>query len=541
MKKVWFLVPLYLFPIVYLFVLAGSFHSLLRATLLHYVIFIIFGIFLSFLLVKATKNIKNQETKKIIFVTISGLIILYALFLLLMTMSRFVNFVSEAIDVEYYHFTIWQLANFKTPLIWEGSNIPVWSQHFEPILFFLVPIYWIIKSTTLLMAIQALIVISGAIPIYLSAKEYLKSRFLGLGLAFAYLSFGGLQFGFAYGFHPIMFFPTIFIWAYYFYIRKNLKLYYIFIVLSLFVKEEAAFIVLFWSIYLLIFKRDRQIAIISGVLSIIWYLLCFNIIFPHYNNGNGFVYWGQYNQQEGTGIAGVVKFAFLKPFDFIATLFSPGYKIDMMLATFGSFSFLLFLHPPSLLIIIPSLAEKLLSSGIAGANGTHYSAAITGVTVVATIESIAYIIKSKYLHNIIIDRKRFLGFLIFFLAFSSTVFFGYIGYSPLPSSRNSIYEAGLTNDNENLLLQIIGSIPETASVSAQYQIAPHINKPLDKIKSGPTENEKSDYVIVDTQLHPVLTTGKELNNRLEELNNNKDYEIIINSLGIVVYKSVNYK
>ncbi len=249
---------LFLAPFVYFIVLWNSQSSVLYNRPLNYSIFIIFGLLLSFFVAKKIINKTSTELTRVLIIFLKILVITYAVFILLMTFSRYVNFISEAIDVSYYHYTIWQMSEFKIPYIWEGSGIPVWSQHFEPILIFFIPIYLIIKSTTLLIMAQAVIVISGAIPIYLTVRDYLKSKFIGIGLAFAYLSFGGLQFGIAYGFHPIMLFPTIFLWTYYFYQRRNTKLYLLFIVLSLFVKEEVAFILFFWSIYLIFIKKDKN-------------------------------------------------------------------------------------------------------------------------------------------------------------------------------------------------------------------------------------------------------------------------------------------
>lgn len=532
---------LFLTPLAYYIVLLNSRSPVLYNRPFNYSIFIIFGLLLSFFITKKIKNKISPETNRVLIISLKILIIAYALFLLLMTCSRYLNFISEAIDVSYYHYTIWQLSEFKIPYIWEGSTIPVWSQHFEPILIFFIPIYWFIKSTTLLMFLQALTVISGAIPIYLTVRDYLKSKLIGISLAFTYLSFGGLQFGIAYGFHPIMLFPAIFLWSYYFYQKKNTKLYLIFVILSLFVKEEVAFILFSWSIYLIFIKRDKKLGSISAILALLWYFLCFNIVFPYFNKGAGFGYWGQYDQAGGEGLMGIIKPALSNPFKFLLTLINQDYKVNMLIETFGHFSFLLIFFPPALIIILPSLLEKLLSSNIAGANGAHYSAAITGVTVIATIESLSFILKRRTILNKIGDPKLFLGSFIIFLAFSSNIFYGYRGYSLIPPVHGTIYETGLTTENDALLRQVLTSIPQHASVSAQYQIAPHIQKPIDKIRHGPSGHEDTDFVIIDTQLLPVLATAEQLNKNIDILQKDQRYKMAINSYGVVVFRKTSFK
>lgn len=544
-KKYITIVALFLFisfPFIYFYQLIKSHNSLLLNPTTAYPLMTVLGLFLAFFTDKSLRDKMQTDTKNMLFVMFAVCIWIYAAFLLLMTWSRYVNFVSEAIDVHYFHQTIWQLSEFKIPYIWRLDQIEfaVWSQHFSPILVFLAPIYWFVKDAGSLMFIQAVVVISGAYPIYLIAKHHFKSRSIGLALGFAYLAFGGLQFGIAYGFHEIMLFPTLFLWTYYFYLRRKIKSYFLFVVLCLFVKEEVAFIMIFWSLYLLLVKKDKFIGISTGMLGLLWYFLCFNIIFPYFNKG-GYGYWGQYQQEGGLGLVGITKFALFKPLDFLQTLVTPTEKIYTILQTFGSFSFLLFLFLPSFIIVIPSLMQKLLSSNIAMVSGAHYSAAITAVVIVATFEAFSRFYKYKFIQKMIHDKSIFFSALIFYLALFSNVFYGYRGYSLLPFVHNSIYERGLSENNSLLLNKIIQSIPDKATVSSQYQITPHLRKHYKKITNWPTKNPTEDFIIIDTELLPVLTDSKELNWQLDKMAANTDYVVAVSNAGIAVYRKKSFK
>ena len=485
----------------------------------------------------------HVQSKQLLLKTATFCIVLYTIYLLFITWYMYANFFSQGTDLEYFHQTIWQLSEFKIPYIW-GLNTPfypVWSQHFSPFLAILVPFFWISHSAGLLLMEQALAVITGAIPIYFIAKRFLHSRGMGLALAFAYLSFGGLQFGMEYGFHEIMFFPALFLWAYYFYLSKKIKLYFLFILLSLFVKEEVAFIVFFWGMYLLIFRKDRIWGSITAALGVLWYVVCFNIIFPYFNQGKGFGYWGQYAQSGSSGISGILQAILLKPLSFFQTLVTPGIKIEMMLDTFGQFSFLLLLFPPAFLIIFPSLMEKLLSSNVAMGNGAHYSAAICAVTVVATIEALPHIYKYKFINKYIHNKNIFFTTLIFYSAFSSSTFFCFPAYSLIPFHPNYMLDFTITADNESLLTQIMKTIPQDATVSANAPLPPHFNKYYKAITVWPGMTVKEDFVIIDTQFHPVYGfTGKEYNDALNRLNTNKNYQIAFANDGILVYRRKSY-
>lgn len=532
------------FPFFYFSLLMANHLPLISTPETIFPVIVIVGLCFALYIEKKVKPTLSQEKKHLIFLFSATCLFLYASFLLLMTWSRYAGFVSESIDVVYFHQTIWQLSEFKIPYLWNLNQpqFPIWSQHFSPILMFLAPFYWVDHSEGLLMMLQAVAAIAGAIPIYLIAKQLLKTRSIGLAMSFAYLAFGGLQYGFGYGFHEILFFPVLFLWAYYFYLHKKTKLYILFIILSLFVKEEVAFITLFWGIYLFLFKRDKIIGTITAALGICWYFLCFNIIFPYFNHGGSFGYWGQYATDGSSGFLGVVKSTLFKPLSFLQTLVTPEIKIQMMLETFGQFSFILFLFPPALLIVFPSLMEKLLSSSIAMANGAHYSAAIAAVTVVATFEALPRIYGYKFVTRYIHNKNAFFAALIFYCALFSMVFFGFNGYSLIPSVHNSIYERGLTDANYQLLTQVINNIPANATVSAQYQIAPHLNKYYKDLTIWPTMTGTEDFVIVDEQLPLVLGgTPQQYEAALGKLVKNKNYQLVVANSEIYVFRKKSFE
>jgi len=527
------------FPFLYFYLRIWHRHSIFTNELFTYLIIAVLGILFSLFIARQLHNKTGDESRNGLLLIFAGMIIFYSLFLFLIIVSNYNRMVSQSIDVQHYHVQLWKLSEFTIP----SYN---WSQHFEPILFFITPIYWLIKSAGILMIIQAIVFISGVIPIYLTGKKHLHSRLIGLSLAFSYLAFGGTQFGIAYGFHPIMFFPTIFLWMYYFYTQKRIKLYLLFVVLSLFVKEEVSFIMIFWGIYLFFFKKDKTLGLATSVLGVFWYVLCFSIIFPKFNPG-GFGYWGQYTQTNGTGILGIIMHAVSNPLNFLKTLITPSFKIDTFFQSFGSFGFLLFLFPPSFIIVLPSLLEKLLSSNIAAMNGTHYSSALTGATLIATIEAIDKISRKKYLTKLTGNIHLFIGVLVFYLALFFNMLYGYYAFSFIPNAHRTGYPVGNVSvepSDQNLLLlsRVIDAIPKQASVSAQYQIVPHIHKSFTLVDNIPHEPENADYVLVDTQLPPpVLTDTKIINKYLESLDQNKNYQLVVNNLGIVLFKKINTK
>jgi uncharacterized membrane protein len=491
-----------------------------------YLLFMFVGVVYSMIVTKYIfdRNLISLDYKKILLIIFKITIILYASFLLLNTVSRFSIYRSEAIDVVFFRQEIWQLSVFEIPRY-------AWSQHFSPILILLVPLFWIIKSGAFLMFTQASFVISGSIPLYLICKEKLRSQFLGLAIVLSYLAFGGLQFGYAYGFHEILFFTPLFFWTYYFFIKKHIKIYFLFILLCLAVKEEVSFIVIFWGLYL-IYKKYYRYALGTILLGILWYILCFSVIFPHFNQGGGFGYWGQYSNIQNNGVFGIISFAFLHPFNFIKTLLNPKYKIDTIFHSFGNFSFISFLYPPSLIVVLPSLMEKLLSNDIAAKNGFHYSAAICAVVLISVIESISSIQRKAIFEKLIKNINVFIGIIIIYVSISANVLYGYHPISPLFLGK----EPGLSASQVDFLNHVIDSIPFDTNIASQYYIRSHIDRPYWQIEEGPKENETADYVIINTDLPLIMSEQQHFENNLNKLIKDKKYEIVINNYGTVLFK-----
>jgi len=492
---------------------------------LYYFLFMAMAIAFSTIVTKffldRNKIANDKKALSLLFLKVT--VILYGIFLIITSTSRFISYKSEAIDVMFFKQEIWMLSSFSVPAF-------AWSQHFSPILIAFVPIFWLMKSSAMLLFLQATFVVSGAIPLYLAAKEKLQSKFLGFALAIAYLTFGGLQFGYAYGFHEIMLFPQLFFWAYYFLSKKRIKLYFLFVVLCLFVKEEVSFIMIFWGLYLL-YKKNYRIAFGTIGLGIVWYLICFYLIFPHFNNGGGYGYWGQYPNAD-KGIFGIIIFVFSHPLEFLKTLITPHYKLDTVFHSFGNFSFLSFLYPQSLLMVIPSLFQKLLSSDIAAKNGFHYSAAITAVIVVSVIESINSLQKKKFLAKFITHKNAFLGIIIIYVACSANTLYGYHQLSPLLIGK----EGGLSDQQVLVLNNTLDAIPPDATVAAQYYIRSHINKPYWQTYDIMQKDVATDYIIFNISLPLVLSERGNLEKFVENLSKEGKYSVVVNAYGTVLFQ-----
>jgi len=206
------------------------------------------------------------------------------LFSLLRTAQHF-SFNTNACDLSLYDYAI------SSTLKGQIMTVPFqgWSSylaiHFAPILFFLIPFYLILQGPLFLLYIQVLAVGLAAIPLYLLAKEKLAGKYPASVVAVSYLLFRPLLNGLMYDFHPEMFFPLlIFSGHYYLTIRKNNFIFFLFILLALFIKEDFAIYVFFYCLWLLRSPEHRKIGIRAAIASVIYITLAFAFFIPHFRN-----------------------------------------------------------------------------------------------------------------------------------------------------------------------------------------------------------------------------------------------------------------
>lgn len=424
-------------------------------------------------------------------------LILYASVLVVRAVFLYRNYFPY-IDLTYYESAVSQFSRFQLARIWDAGS-PIWSQHFDPMLFLLVPWYWIgLGGSMTLVIVQAVAAILAAIPLYGIVVRRLKGNsVVGLAICALYLMFGGLQSSIFYGFHPITFFPLLFLSAVYWYERKRMGWYTVFLLLSLFVKEEISFVVIAWGLWLIIGRKDKWVGGLSILLGVLWYFVSFGVI-AHFHNG-GYEYWGQFGSGSGSGVFGIISFALMHPIQFVRQLFDSENKLPMLIEVFGSFGLLPFLAPLSFIILVPSLLLKLLSHDIAMLDSFHYSIEIAPLLAISAIEGVRRVSWNTTL-------MRMIPIYIVSVAVLANMYYGFAFYYKNYAMRIGAIDVSdfIVTKHSKTLDTAVASIPISASVSCEYAICAHITRPLGDKLPVP-HGEGLEYVIVDTTLPYTLT------------------------------------
>ena len=180
-----------------------------------------------------------------------------AMFIALYTCARYNNYTSPNYDFGIFcNMFSSMVRDFTQTVSCErDAIIQHFAVHFSPIYYLMLPFYFVFRSPLTLQILQAVIVGSGVIPLYLIARRRKLSPALGAALCFAYALYPALIGGCSYDMHENCFLAPLLLWLFYCAECNGTKrriLTALFAVLTLAVKEDAAVYVAFFGIYKLI-------------------------------------------------------------------------------------------------------------------------------------------------------------------------------------------------------------------------------------------------------------------------------------------------
>ena len=135
-----------------------------------------------------------------------------------------------------------------------GSYLTHFAVHFSPILYLLMPFCMIFEPTAVLVVAQIVLVLLGVFPIFLICREVKLSNIKTTVISLLYLFFPVMSSGSFYDFHENAFLAPLILWTLYFSHKKkwyHTLLMFVFALLVLAVKEDAAIYVAFIALYVM--------------------------------------------------------------------------------------------------------------------------------------------------------------------------------------------------------------------------------------------------------------------------------------------------
>jgi uncharacterized membrane protein len=391
----------------------------------------------------------------------------YAALFATLGLLKYANFRSSNIDNAIFGQVIWLMSRFKAPVSTiRGLNI--FGDHMEPILIFLTPLYWIKANVPGLITVQAISLSLGALPIYLLARDKLRSRPVAVGVVVAYFLYPALQHLTLGDFHPEALGLAFLLFAFLAADRRRFGWFYFCCVGAALCKEDMILAVLVLGI-LVYFLYDKRAGKIVAIASLLYFVVAVVFLIPHFAPA-GYQYSGRLGQFGKTPTEALKNMFFhpLRTFNILATRQNLRYILDLLLPV----AFLAVLAPAYLLPALPAFVINIISN-FSPQHSIYfqYTAAIIPFVFIATIFGLRRIMNWAQGAE---ARARVVGAVTVILLLCAVGTNVYYGPSPISESwRTALY----TSDaHVKSIRKGVSLIPKGAPTSAQVYMLAHLSE-----------------------------------------------------------------
>jgi uncharacterized membrane protein len=498
-------------------------------------------------------------------IMVLAVIAAYFAFFGALSLLRIHNFRASGVDAAIFDQVLWLMSKLKgaTSTI-RGMNI--FGDHMAPVLFFLVPLYWVKANLTGVLLLQTAALALGALPLYLIARDRLDSRWVALFIAGAYLAYPALEHMNLFDFHPETLAVCFLLFAVLAIERKRFVWFYVLCLGALICKEDMALAVFLLGL-VVYFKYDKRAGKIVAVGSAVYFLVAIFLVIPKLGP-EGFQYSGRL-QAFGKSPWEAAKNMIFHPrhtFDVVATRQNLRYIFDLLIPV----AFLCLISPVFLIPALPAFFINIISDF----PGQHtilfqYTAALIPFIFVAVIFALR---KFKNWGEGAFRPRLVVAGVTFVLAASALAGNFYLSPSPLSAIwKSSDYRSDAHID---VIREGLQTIPPDAPVSAQIYLIPHLSE-REKIYMFPQpfidlvdpayfkslqEDERKymwpdiykrlepgvdkakypvprvDYVALDRGVDPWPLTRDEYNRIVDRLLSDPDFVRVFDKQGVLVLK-----
>jgi uncharacterized membrane protein len=448
-----------------------------------------------------TNDISRQRYSRLAQGLAWTLIVLYILLFASLSMRQHEAFQTASLDLGNYDQAVWNTIHGR-PLRYtnvEGLTIRL-AQHVEPILLPISLFYLIYSSPKTLLVIQTIVIAIGAWPLYLLAREKLQSEFAGVVFAAAYLLSPALEAANLFHFHAVSLAPTFLLWAFYFLEKEKAPWFIAFSVLAMSCKEEIPLLIAMMGLYAFFLRRKRKLGAAMIITAVIWFSIAVYIVIPWANPQGKSQYLAYYKEWGDDPLEIALTVIRQRAW----WLFFNKGNFDYLFRLLLPLAFLPLFYLPILLIALPSLAINLLSSDISmhQLERYHYAAPIVPFVILAAIWGIGFLIQR--LEKRMPKGPASLSYLLPGLVLVCSLgYHHYRGFSPLSAQ----FQWPVVTGHHRLAQKFIDMIPPTASLSAQFNLNPHLSQ-RENIYVYPNTKD-TEYVFLDISHLVTERTNKD--------------------------------
>jgi len=191
---------------------------------------------------------------------------------------RHARFSTFGFDLGIYDQGVWLLSRLKDPFV-TVRGLELFGHHVNPVLLAIAPFYRLGGGPELLLVVQVLAQASGAVAVFLLARDRLGGRWTGVAIAAVLLFNPTYQFLTWEYFHPDALAMAPLLFAYWAARSHRWSWFWVSAGLTLACKEDAALAVVVLGILIAV-RGHRRIGGLTILVSTAWYLLATRAIIP---------------------------------------------------------------------------------------------------------------------------------------------------------------------------------------------------------------------------------------------------------------------
>ena len=445
----------------------------------------------------------------------------FALFTASFTVLLYLTFRSPSFDLGVFSHMFYNMKEHLLPLttVERDGLLSHFAVHISPVYYLILPFYCLFPSPITLQIVQAVILASGVIPVYLLSRKLNFSHQSTLFWCCAYCFYPALAGGCNFDLHENCFLAPFLLWLFYFAESRKTVPMYLFAILTLSVKEDAAVYVAFLALFLLISKKQYRHGSALLVLSIGCFMVE-SLILSQYGHGVMNYRYDAYFSGDGSMVT--VLFNLLKD---PSTVFRHILANDrwefilLMLVPLLGLPFLFGRKPARIILVGPFLLVNLMPQYV-----YQYS-----IYFQYAFGSLAFLFYASMLT--VSDRKlsakRALPALC--AAFALMLFF-----SSVLEKGEIVKDYQKNRDTYETLASYLSEIPDDASVKASTFLLPHLAD-RDEIYGMDTKHTV-DWVVIDLR-YPSMEDAKITD---EALQKDPAFECVAREEGMItLYRRTN--
>ena len=242
------------------------------------------------------------------------------------------------------------------------------SVHFVPLIYVLAIPFKVWPFNETIIILNFLLMISAAIPMYKLALTCQGDKRFALFMAVLLLWYPTFQYLVLYEFEMLRFSIPIILWMFYFWEKRNMACYYLFVLLAVLVREEVGLTIMMFGIYLLLVEKQRKAGLITALMGLGAFIFITQMIMPALRGGDGYqhIAMGSFSAF-GNSVGEIITNTIKNPLLVLKTILQP-IKLANVFMFFLPLLFISFLAPAVLIAVLANFGVGLLSNSI-----THIS------------------------------------------------------------------------------------------------------------------------------------------------------------------------